>query len=190
MKRIGNLTIDELEKVFDANDKLQKDVADDYEESQMDYISDILDDLRSSLTDYSIGFYQHNFICYNNERDLFSAALQACKDYGFLPDKTAARIDYYLSRCDVLDMMDYDNKHYTELSEYIENAADETARTIEHEFNILTDYSENDLLDYFKEFYADERMDGDYYIDDNYILYQHIEYEKCYSSETKKRAAC
>ena len=190
MKKVCELSVEELTAVFEANNKLREEVAEDYEESQMDYISDILSDLRSGLSDWEVGFCSYPVVRYSNEADLFRAALESCENYGFLPDDTAEKIKYYLSRCDALDGMEYENRHYDELEEYIERAGKEVAEEIETCFKQLTDYSESDLTDYFCEFYASERLPESCYVDGNNLLWEHVEYEKCYASQTKKRAAC
>ena len=191
MKKFSTLTVDELKKVYDANDVLQQNVVEDYEESQMDYVGDILDVLSKGLTNWEVGYGSCPWVRYDSERDLFQAALDSCRDFGFLPDDVAEKVKYYLTRCDVLDEMEYENKHYGELESYIEHAAEDVAEEIVSAFKGLLDYSEDDILDYFLSFYSDERMnENEFYVDGNYILYEHVEYEKCYSSAKKRRAAC
>jgi hypothetical protein len=84
-----------------------------------------------------------------------------------------------MARYNDLPLNDYKN------ADLLENRIDELINGLKSEFlnKIVAEYnycydSEN-LKSYFLECYA-ENMNDSYYIDDNFVLYQHIEYEKCY----------
>lgn len=190
MKKFADLTVEELEKVFDANDQLREEVEDDYQESQMDYISDILESMKDGLSNWEVGYGSRPIIQYRDERELFEATLEACDSFGFLSEEYTKKVKYYLGRCDVLDGMDYENRQFKGLEEYIERAGSRVAEEIVSTFEQILDYSDSDIRDYFLDFYSNARMeesDG-FYVDDEYTLFQHVEYEK--SFQTKKRAAC
>ena len=57
---LNQLTKEELELVYDKNKKLQYEVFDDYQESEMYWITEQLDCFKSGLSDWSIGFNNHN----------------------------------------------------------------------------------------------------------------------------------
>ena len=74
--------------------------------------------------------------------------------------------------------IDNDNRLQDRINELTDGLRIELFNAVRREYDACCD-AEN-LINYFIDFYVNECMDDTYYINDNYILYQHIEYEKCY----------
>ena len=70
-------------------------------------------------------------------------------------------------------LMDYNNKNYDSLDAWIDKKAQYFADCITDYFSSCLDPSRDDMISYFIEFYADERMNETYYIE-NGELYQTI----------------
>ena len=182
-KKINELTTDELKTVFKTNYKLQIDVLSDYEESEMDYIGEILGCFRDSLNDWNIGFNNYNSIKYENKKRLLENALQAQKDYCFLPDKYTTNIKKLLDKYITLYNIDYNNSKYEKLENYLVENVEKIATAIIEQFNNMTKSPKmNELESYFIEFYADARLSESCYIDaKTYIMYENIAYTKNYT---------
>ena len=62
MKRFNELTIEQLTNVINHSKKLRQELEDYICDTEMAWISEKLDKVRSSLQDWSVGFYQKNYI--------------------------------------------------------------------------------------------------------------------------------
>ena len=71
--------------------------------------------------------------------------------------------------------------------ERLENRIDELIEELENACykRFMDEYEycfdSKNQLDYFIDFYAAERMDNDFYVDENYIFFEHVNYVKSYN---------
>ena len=180
MKRLlSELSLDELKKVYDSNSKLQQNVQEDIEESVMYWISEYLNCFRNSLSDWSIGFYQHNYIRVRegSEKQFLEGLLTAQKDYGFLKDEFTPKIEKLIEDYNKLEELYYDNEMEEEYNKLEEETEKEIRKIKDEVINQFNRHTSGDLdgREYFAEFYADSRLNEDeVYVDENYIMYETI----------------
>ena len=184
-KEIRNLTNEELKKVFNANAKLQQEVMEDIEESEMFWISEYLNCFKDSLSNWSIGFYNGNFITVQPDKEIefLNGVLKAQKDFCFLKDEFTEITKNLINKYYQLDESQYEEDKQSEfdvLQIEIEEEFENIQSEVLNQFNIHTDFNSEDAQNYFIEFYVDARLDENCYIDENFILYEDISYSKCY----------
>ena len=178
---LRELNQDELKRVFENNNKLQVEVIEDIEESEMFWISEYLDPIKKSLSDWSIGFHNHNYIKIKDTR-LFLEGLELIQEsFELLRGSLTEEIKKVIEKLNVLYDMDYNNRNYHNLEDWIDNKVECLANELVKSFNSLTDYNSGDIESYFLDFYVEERMHKDFYIDRDFILYQDVAYTKSYS---------
>ena len=175
-KNIQELSGEELVFVWENNQKLQDIVEEDYIESEMYYISEILSEFSLSLRDWSIGFYNQNYIRIKDNEQFLTDAIDATKKCGFLADRHKNLTDELQELWQKYNYGSEEN--IEELEEKIEEKTEELMDIVIDTFNIFTTIEPDYLLNYFVEFYVDSRMDETYYIDENYSLFQDIAYTK------------
>lgn len=182
-KTLEELTEEELKKVFTKNSELREDVCDDAMEGQDDYIRDILDCFPKKAINYSISRDGYGNYMDVLDNDLFLDGLKAAQSmYCALEDSYAPVIGKLSEKLSIFFDMDYDNKNYEPLEHWLDIQCQMLCNTLLKMFRKMYDYydSEENCLEYFLDFYKEERMSGEFYIDKEYVLYQHIEYEKKY----------
>ena len=173
MKYIHELTDNEKRELIENNNELQNMVYDDMIENEMYFISEQLDHIRAGLRDYSIGVYNRNIIIVSDAIE-FLHGLQKLQDcYCTLPDDMQPEIERVLEARDRFLYNDMSDDNYYKLSDWLYKKAQYFADCITDYFSSCLDPSRDDMISYFIEFYADERMDESYYIKDG-ILYQTI----------------
>ena len=181
MKKFELLTIEELKKVFNNNEKLQDDVLQAAQEDVFYWFNEYMNCFDCGTIEYNIG-YPGNYMTIKNGYDFIQGLEELQRTFCYLSDESEKKIKY----CDHL-MQRYDNLYYNDhknaerlenrIDEIIEELKSEFLNTLIHEYNFY--YDTKNLRNYFIEIYSDN-LNNSYYIDDNFILYQHIEYEKCY----------
>lgn len=186
MKRISELSIDELKMVFAKNSKLEEDVFNDMFENADFWNGEYLDSWQWGGIDYSIGWDRGTYFkC--TDYDNFLAGLEYAQNcYGFLADKYKSIIDYTNHLVRRLKNLYVYSNYYDENYERLENRIDELIEELEHacykrfmeEYEYCFGY--DNQLDYFINCYSDNMTD-DYYVDDEYNLFEHVEYVKSYS---------
>lgn len=167
IKRISELNNDELRKVFQENEKLQNEVEEYLTESEMYYISENLDRFRKYLKDWSIGFYNQNYIQIKDgfESEFIEGVFDARNDYGFLSDEE-------FEKWQSVDFYEYDE--WNDIHELNESLFNEFVEVVLNRFNEMTNISNYDIEDYFVEFYADAIMnDENFYV--NYETFELFE---------------
>lgn len=181
MKRyISELSLDELSKIFDANDKLRDDVLDDMIESEMFWIGEQLDCFRDYLSDYSVGTCSHVYIDVQSgkEEQFVDGVIQMQKDYCVLHDSENDFIAEIVDKIEVYNDAEMYSDEYYELENQIEEMsqllADKIAKEFKSTLDGLLDYKLQE--EYFCEFYAEERIADCYILADNddYVLYKDI----------------
>jgi hypothetical protein len=173
MKKIYELTENEKRALIENNSALANMVYDDMLENEMDFILEQLDYIRAGLRDYSIGAYNRNIIIVSDALKFLDGLDQLQKNYCTLPDDMQPEIERVLAARERFYLMSYNNKNYDILDAWIDKKAQYFADCITDYFSACLEPSRDDMISYFIEFYADERMDDSYYINDG-ILYQTI----------------
>ena len=183
MKYLNELDREELIRVFENNSKLQEKIFDDMFDNAAFWCGEYLDCWNRTGIDYSIGWGRGTYFkC--TDKNSFLAGLEKVQEwYCFLADEYDKTIKY----CRKL----INKTYYLSLSETnlkrLENRIDELIEELENACykRFMSEYEycfdSKNQLDYFLEFYAAERMDGNFYIDENYSLYEHVEYVKSYN---------
>ena len=173
MKYIHELTEKEKRALIENNSALANMVYDDMIENEMDFISEQLTYIAPGLRDYSIGAYNRNIIIVSDALKFLDGLEQLQKNYCTLPDDLQPEINRVLEARDryLYNDMNYDN--YYMLGDWLDKKAQYFADCITDYFFECLEPSRDDMISYFIEFYADERMNESYYIK-NGILYQTI----------------
>ena len=173
MKYINQLTDNEKRELIENNSALRNMVYDDMIENEMYFISEQLNYIAPGLRDYSIGAYNNNIMIVSDALKFLDGLEILQKNYCTLPDDMKPEINRVLSARARFYLMSYNNKNYDMLDAWIDKKAQYFADCITDYFSSCLEPSRDDMISYFIEFYADERMDDSFYID-NGILYQTI----------------
>ena len=174
MKYINQLTDDEKRALIENNDALQNMVYEDMIDGEMDFITEQLNYIAPGLRDYSIGSYNYNYLTVGNSVKFLDGLEELQKYYCTLPDDMNDEIKRVLAARERFYEMNYNNKNYDDLDAWIDKKAQRFADCIADRFSACLDPTRDDMISYFIEFYADERMDESYYINDDGVLYQTI----------------
>lgn len=174
MKFIYQLTDNKKRELIENNVELQNMVYDDMINCEMDFISEQLNHIAAGLRDYRIGPYGYNYITVGNSVKFLDGLEKLQLYYCTLPDRMTTEINSVLSARDRFYSMSYNNKNYDMLEAWIDKKAQFFADCITDYFSNCLDPSHDDMISYFIEFYADERMDETYYINDTGALCQTI----------------
>lgn len=173
MKFINQLTDNEKRELIENNAALQNMVYDDMIENEMYFISEQLNYISAGLRDYSIGAYNHNIIIVSDALKFLDGLETLQKNYCTLPDDMNDEIKRVLDARERFYLMSYNNKNYDLLDAWIDEKSQYFADCITDYFSRCLEPTRADMIEYFIEFYADERMDNSFYIE-NGILYQTI----------------
>jgi hypothetical protein len=176
-KYIGDLTKEELVKVFETNEKLRNDVSDDMVESEHLYAEEQMDFVRGSARNWSIGPGGHNYIGVSNA-DAFIVGLKEMDDsVPAFTDEEAKEIDAALKLREEYREEEMYTDVYDQLEEQLEEEAQKLADKLAAKFQrrFQDCFNRENKLDYFLDFYADTRLDADcYIIEGDYTLYQTV----------------
>jgi hypothetical protein len=187
MRKLNTLNKEELLKVLKKNSKLEEKVFDDMFDNANYWNSEYLSCWKNKGVDYCIGYDRGTYFeC--TDKELFLDGLKVAQNnFGFLADKYNDIIVYVENLINKMNCLNCYSNYYDNNYERLENRIDELIEELESECykRFMEEYEccfNNDYKeDYFYEFYVDSRMDNeDFYVDDNYVLYEHIEYEKSY----------
>ena len=185
MKKLNELNIEELKLVFENNSKLQEQVFEDMFDNADFCCGEYLDCWNREGIDYCIGWDRGTYF---NAKDwgMFLEGLEeAQKTFCFLADNYNPLIEKAWKLYDkyTYHAYDFSDLNYerieNRLTDIIETLEDACYKRFMDEYEYCFD-SKNQL-DYFLDFYAAERMNTDFYIDEDYTLFEHIEYVKSYN---------
>jgi hypothetical protein len=191
-KFIEEMNNEELTQVFNANQKLQEQVLEDMIDSEMYWIGEKLDYVRDSLSDWSIGTGQRNYIKVNHNylKEFLEGLIEMDKSVPAFSEKKAEEvIGKFEQAHNLYYYADVDDYNYEELEDKAERAAQEAANELAEQFDRDLDhiYADENQLIYFLEFYADARMADveaeTYYIieeEGTFKLYQDVSYTKSF----------
>ncbi|EQF22241.1 hypothetical protein QEW_4410 [Clostridioides difficile CD160] len=177
MKKISELEDCELKKLFRVNSKLRKAVSDSYEESQMYVINRILEYIKDSFTDYSIKFNNKNFISVRCKYK-FIMKLKEFFDSDFYPKLDCEQlVNDALQLYNKFENAVYFNEEYCNNIYKLNLKIKELENIVLRNFNEMTNIDEDFLLYIFVNSYVEENLnDKDFYIDENFVLYEVISY--------------
>ena len=185
-KRIINeLNKDELTKVFEVNQKLHHDVMDDMQESEMFWVEEQMNILNPTLQDWRIGVNQNNYIIIKElEEDNFIMNFKDMQQtFKVFPDSDENEIQEAVELVNKYQDTDPYTEEFNELEDEIIIMAQELAYKLCQKYKkILDNYCtiHSNILLHFLEFYADVRMDSNFYINNDFILYENVSYTKSY----------
>ena len=189
MKKLNTLNKEELLIVLEKNSKLKEKVYDDMYNNADHWNSEYLACWNNKGIDYCIGYSRGAYFQCTDEEMFLDGLKKAQRDYCFLADEYNKTIESAEELMNQMDNLDYESNDYDEKYEQLEEKLTELINELEHECytRFMSEYEDcfnNDYMEeYFIDFYVDVRMDmedKDFYVDDDYVLYEHIEYEKSY----------
>lgn len=186
MKKLNELNRDELRRVFDKNKELREIVFDHAAENANFWINEYLNCFESGALDYSLdisGYY--NYFTVKDFGKFLAGLDKVQKMYCFLADE----YNEIIKKAAALNEK-YQNEYYYNLSdlnyERIENRLTELIEILKTACydGIRAEYAvcNNDeyLFNYFINGYLDEMNTDNFYINENYELFEHVEYERKY----------
>lgn len=185
MKYLHELNDSELRKVFDNNGELQRAVYERMYDNADYFVTEKLDCWSRGAIDYRIGYDRGAYLrC--TDRALFISGLERLQDeYGFLADKyndTIAYTERLLDRLDVISVWDDTNyeRLVTRIDELIKELEDACFRQFMSEYEYC--FETGNQLEYLLNYGIEDMLPaGNYYVDDNYILYENVAYTRCYA---------
>ena len=147
------------------------------------WCSEYLDCWKKGI-DYCIGWDRGTYFRILNEDDFLDGLEKAQKDYCFLADEYNETIEYCRKLVNRLDEIGYtlsiDNEdrltnRKNELLEELENACYKRFM-LEYE----TCFEKENQIEYFVEFYVDARLDNNFYVNEEFELFEHVEFVRKY----------
>ena len=186
MRTLNTLKTEELVKVLEVNSKLKEVVFNDMFDNADFWNSEYLGCWNGGI-DYCIGYDRGTYFNCTDEELFIDGLKKAQKMFGFLADKYNPIIEYVNKLISRMENLNYYSNYYDENYDRLENRINELIEELEEacykrfieEYEICFD--DDNKEDYFVNFYVESRMDmEDFYVDDDYTLYEHIEYEKSY----------
>ena len=184
MKKLSELTNEELKKVYKNNQKIQDDIFDTMVDDANFWVGEYLNNFERGALNYSLSASGYGDFLTVKNIDLFVEGLGISEAmFTWLPDcaekieRLSELVDRYNEVAYTLSI-DNDNRLQDRINELTDGLRIELFNAVRREYDACCDAEK--LINYFIDFYVNECMDDTYYINDNYILYQHIEYEKCY----------
>lgn len=184
MKHLNELNPGELKLVFENNSKLQKEVLNDMFENANYWSGEYLKCWKRGAIDYCIGWDRGTYFEVKDRQEFIDGLKEAQNTFCFLADEWNKKINYaehLINRLNNLVYWDEVNE------ERLNNRIDELIEELETACykRLMSEYEEcfdsENQLNYFLEFYSNERIDDNFYVDENYTLYEHIDYVKNYT---------
>ena len=188
IKKLNKLTMitkegnDILINLIKNNDELKNEVEDYLIESEMLYIREILDELKG-ISNYSIGFYNYNFIeiCRDlrDNINFIDSCIEISNNYGVFNIDEDKWIKELYEKTNNLYCMDYEDENYDNLENEVELEIDELRDLLVSKFNDMTNIYNYDIENYLTDIYIDKLIDNNivyYYDDNNYELKTKDEY--------------
>ena len=168
---LTELSFDELEAVFDGNEKLSYMVENDYTESVMSTVEDYLSCFRGALSNWSIGFYQRNFIAIKDNEKFIEGFYDFVKTFGIDEDSEKVFNGVYEW---------FNNEENKELENYFD-LLDEKTSVLEKMllvfFDGVTEIENVYILDHFTMMVELNHFDEYYILDNDFsVVYRDVEY--------------
>lgn len=178
IKKLNKLTMitkegsDILINLIKNNDELKNEVEDYLIETEMFFIREILDELKG-ISNYSIGFYNNNFIeiyrDLRNEINFIDSCIEISNNYGVFNTDEYEYIKELYEKANNLYYMDYEDENYNNLENEVGLKIDELRDLLVSKFNDMTNIYNYDIENYLTDIYVDKLIDNNivYYYDDN-----------------------
>ncbi|AHJ87628.1 hypothetical protein Bp8pC_198 [Bacillus phage Bp8p-C] len=178
-KLIEELTQDELKKVWENNPKLRQQVQEDAAEGEMYWVGDRLHYVKSYLSNWSIGGFSHVYMTIDDYQGFLEGAEKLSKDMGLFTTEEEDRkaLDSMKQAQEAYLNADTDEE-CDELYEKFENVCDSIAQLLANNMKDAVEscYTDENAFDYFLEFYVDNRLDDEYYVEpeNDYKLFKTV----------------
>ena len=176
--RITELNMEAQKQLFRNNEFLQEKTSEFYQEMTMFWVSDYLDIFKHNLSDWSIGFFQRNYIKVKDE-SRFIHDMKTFVDTFGMSESNTELVNKYIKRLGEIELMENDLEYddldlvYYEISDMFIKLKN---ILIKH-FDELCDYSMYDLESYFLDDISNnaETYEDYYIIDDELtVIYEDI----------------
>ena len=185
MKNVKDLNTEELKLVFENNSKLQEKVFDDMFDAADFWCGEYLNCWKRGAIDYSIGWDRGIYFKSRDDKLFIDGLKEAQHIYCFLADEYKKKIEYVENLLNRLEYVYYNsseenyNRLETRVNELIEELENACYNRFMNEYEYCFD-SKNQM-EYFLDFYVDEKMDNNFYVDEEYTLFKHVEYVISYN---------
>lgn len=185
MKYLNELNLEELKEVYNKNQKLQEAVFDDMFSNVDFWNSEYLNCWERGAIRYCIGWDRGTYFEAKNRDGFLKGLKKAQKIYGFLADTWNEKIEYAEKLLSKLDYLYYNSS--VENYDRVEARIDELIEDLEHACykRFMSEYehcfNSESQLDYFLDFFVAERMNNNYYVNDDLELFEHVEFERKFS---------
>src|SRR5690554_722766 len=105
MKRINfkNITSEQLKKIYNANRIIREKVEEDYQKNTMFWISEQLNYIEESLLNWSVDYYQNNFIRVENDYKFLKGLWEMEKAIPALTEKQSEELEELINKLDELE---------------------------------------------------------------------------------------
>lgn len=195
---VNELTIEEIKKVFNTNEKLRQEIMEDAAEGEMFWVGEKLDYVRNYMSDWSVGAYDRSYIRVSDHRGFLEALQQMQLETPAFSDEKGKEIFEAVELCrqldetqDQLDELDWeeDEEAYNEVEAKVEALTEQFESDVEGLGDMLATelqrdveacYNEDNALDYFINFFVDERMEVGMWVNEKYELFKDVSYVKSY----------
>lgn len=171
-------SIEILKNIYYNDSDFSESVENYLIEIEMSYISELLNSLEGT-EDYSIGFYNRNYIDIKEDvRSLINfidSCIELSENYGAFDNKNTDLLKVLENKLDTLYFMDYNNSNYDLLYDWILDKAIFIKDELLSYFNSMTDIDTYNIDEFLNEVYYDSMLiylDSNkfYYNDENYML--------------------
>ena len=98
MKKFTEMNLQEIEQIVNRSKELRDQLESYIQECEMDFISDKLFPVKNSLSDWSIGFWDQNYINVKDYHDFVAGVRSSVKSFG-----CSDRLEKLLSQCEKLE---------------------------------------------------------------------------------------
>lgn len=172
-KYLKDMNKNELKKVFDENDNLKIQVIEGLQETESDYLKEILDSLE--VSDYSVSLYSYSYITFSDCLKFWESVKAVNGEFCILemtPPKTEE--EYEKEYNEILEIEDEYSEEYSKKYDDFEKEMRHLAKFICSKMITLLDISDDYAWEEFMYLLEDAEMYSDYYIknDDFSVMYE------------------
>ena len=169
-------SIEILKNIYYNDSDFSESVENYLIECEMSYIRELLNSLEGT-EDYSIGFYNRNYIDIKEDvRSLINfidSCIELSENYGAFDNKNTDLLKVLENKLNTLYFMDYNNSNYDLLYDWILNKAIFIKDELLSYFNSMTDIDTYNIDEFLNEVYYDIML---VYLDSNKFYYDDEEY--------------
>ena len=97
MKKFKDLSLDELKEIVNGSEKLRKELDNYIQDTEMCWLSEKLDCVKSSLKDWCVGFFTNSYINVRNYDSFLDGVKKSIKSYG-----ASKKLEKLVSHCEKL----------------------------------------------------------------------------------------